>query len=302
MKLFSYKETLKETIPLMALFVAINLILIAAGTYIPFAGYLFILFLPLVSSLYSIYTDLKYYPIYMLITLSLGLLVSIGDLSYVFSYLIPALIIGIFYKLAVNKKINGILTFFISTIILSLFEFIGFKIFDLLFNTNSFEIIFRAFGVITTSSTQEEIDIALQLSLGILYIFSSIESLIIYFVTNSNLEKFGYKIEFVKIDIKLNIISIGAILLGTIFSIFKIYIVAYYLLLISFMTYILLSIEIYFNKNKIMYFVPPISFIIGWIIYIIVLQQFSPLTSALFLFIISLITSISSLIYKLNVK
>lgn len=56
MKLINKKNDLKSTIPLMALFVALNLIITVYATYLPLSGYIAILFLPLISTIYCLNT------------------------------------------------------------------------------------------------------------------------------------------------------------------------------------------------------------------------------------------------------
>ena len=87
MSLFKKRETLVQNITFLAIMAAINIVLLLLTIVLPYLVILLTLILPFVSLLVTILCQKKYYPIYILATIGLSLLVSVDGLTNVIFYI-----------------------------------------------------------------------------------------------------------------------------------------------------------------------------------------------------------------------
>jgi len=133
-KFISKKETIKDSIPLISLFVAINLVLMILITYIPILSIVIIFILPIPSILICLFIKNKYYYIYFLSSILLSLLVSIGDISYCITTLLPVLIISPLIGFLINKKFSLYLIILICSFLMYLINYCLIYFINYLFN------------------------------------------------------------------------------------------------------------------------------------------------------------------------
>ena len=136
MKLLSRKENLKESIPLIALLSSLIIILNILGTYFPFLLFIIIFILPLPSIFIGILIPKKYYYIYFLTSLFLSLLFSITNLSFLISFTLPSLIIGILIGFFILKKYNYTFLILLSSLIYFILEISFIPLTNLIINDN----------------------------------------------------------------------------------------------------------------------------------------------------------------------
>ena len=294
MKLISKKESLKQSIPLISLMCALNIVLSVVATYLPITGIFIFLFLPLISTLLSLNIKYRYYPIYFICSLGLSLLVTMGDISYTLLFLFPSLIIGFILSIFINKKLDYYLAFIITSLIIFLINLGLIPLLDFIFATNTISIFLKIFNL----SNNETITIFIP---SIIYLISAIQMFIVLIITINEVKKLGYIFIFRNIDnLLLSIISIISdwICIGFLFFNLKI---SYIFLFISLVISILMILELYRDKSKIPFILSLITIPLGWLIYIICINNMSLESSFISLVSIpSLISLISIFVYFFN--
>ena len=289
-KILTKKENLKDSIPLMSLLTSLNLILVSFITYLPFTNLFIFFILPIPSLLCPLFINKKYYWIYFIINLSLGLLVSIGDISFCLLNLVPSLIIPFVISLLIKLGANKYFIFFISSIFIFLINLLSIYVIFYLFKFSIIDFLINLLNI-TYNST---LDLLL---LPLIYLFSIFETLILYLIiyyetkslidlniVNSNDSYFIY------LNLLLTFISIFA---------FHFHIKIFYLFLFISLsgTFILLLDYIKTLQNLIIFI---ILFIFTWIIYICFYNYYSLRNSFILLLTFSLLSSLYELILYLN--
>ncbi len=92
----------------IAMMSAITVILSILTNYIPFASLLLILFLPFVAALVAIFVDIKLFPIYVVSSVLLAIIIDAPHFLAIIFYLLPAIISGFFIGLSYRYHLNGI--------------------------------------------------------------------------------------------------------------------------------------------------------------------------------------------------
>ena len=289
-KILTRKENLKDSIPLMSLLTSLNLILVSFITYLPFTNLFIFFILPIPSLLCALFINKKYYWIYFIINLSLGLLVSIGDISFCLLNLVPSLIIPFVISLLIKLGTNKYFIFFISSIFIFFINLLSIYVIFYLFKFSIIDFLINLLNI-TYNST---LDLLL---LPLIYLFSIFETLILYLIiyyetkslidlniVNSNDSYFIY------LNLLLTFISV---------FVFHFHIKIFYLFLFISLsgTFILLLNYIKTLQNLIIFI---ILFIFTWIIYICFYNYYSLKNSFILLLTFSLLSSLYELILYLN--
>lgn len=89
----------------MALMAALNIAFALMASFVPLAGLFLAIALPLISALVIVKCDVRHYPIYAMATLGLALIVTMHQLETTIFYLLPALILGLFYGLLYKLRL-----------------------------------------------------------------------------------------------------------------------------------------------------------------------------------------------------
>ncbi len=95
-----------KTITYMALMAALNVLFAFIASFIPMAGLFLVIALPLASALVALRVDLRFYPIYLVATLGLSLVVTLQQLETTIFYVFPSLILGFVYGLLYRVKMS----------------------------------------------------------------------------------------------------------------------------------------------------------------------------------------------------
>lgn len=288
--IISKKDNLKDSISLMSLLISLNLILIILMTYLPYLSMVLFLLMPLPSIIYFLYIKFKYYYIYFLSSFLLGLLVSIGDISYCLTSLLPILLITPLIGFLLNKKVDIFLIIIISSVLMFLINIGLIFLLNFIYNINFINNIL----VLLKLNNNEVINLLLP---TIIYLVTLAQIFIMTFINFKEINSIN-KISF------LNIYngSIGVIVtfvftlitLVTYFFDIKIFIL---LLAISFIS----SLNIFVFKRK--YLQNSIIFlvflILAWILYIIILPNFSYINALFITLLLPIALSIYKIIYLL---
>ena len=296
MKIIKEKKSLKETIPFMALLVALNVLLISIATYLPISSYLICLFLPLISTIFCLNTKIRFYPIYIICTLGLGMASTFQDFSFVLLYLLPSLIEGCIFALCIRKRLDGTLAYFYSTLVLFICFCATIPLVDFVYSTNTINNLLSIFALDKITSISWFV-------LMFIYLTSAIEMFVIYMVTEGELSKLGYKIKITKeASLQLIVLVFICATCEIMFWIFKFYNLAFLLLSISIVCAILLSIQL-FRKNITVINVMIFTLIaVVWIVYVALIVIFGSLISLLIFIVFPLSISIICLSFYIYEK
>jgi len=294
MKVFVQRNNLKETIPLMALMVAMNVILNAASTYIPFVGIFASLFLPLVSIIFAINTKVKFYPIYFVCSLGLALATTPLDFTYTLMYLLPSLLAALLFSFCIKKRVDSSLAFYFGTIILFVCEMGAIPLLNFIYSMDILENILTIFSI-------QNIEHINDIKYSIIFIVCALKAVIVYLITKDELERLSYnmvndKVANISILITTFILCFGALH----FWFNKIYDWTSLCLVASFLSAIILSINIFKHKNVLLDVFAVLCLLGAWILYVAFIPTFGAfyalMTLAAFPFSIALLLIIEYII------
>lgn len=284
------KDNLKDSIPLMSLLISLNLILIILMTYLPYLSMVLFLLMPLPSIIYFLYIKFKYYYIYFLSSFLLGLLVSIGDISYCLTSLLPILLITPLIGFLLNKKVDIFLIIIISSVLMFLINIGLIYLLNFIYNIDFINNIL----VLLKLNNNEVINLLLP---TIIYLVTLAQIFIMTFINFKEINSIN-KIS--SLNIYNDLISIivtlifALITLITYFFDIKIFIL---LLVISFIS----SLNIFVFKRK--YLQNSIIFLVFLIsvriLYIIILPNFSYINALFITLLLPIALSIYKIIYLL---
>lgn len=204
MNIFRKRETLKDTIPLMALFIALELILISLIAYFPFLVLFLFFILAFPSFILGCLIKYRYYLIYSLILLGLSLLTCFNNISIPIIYLFPSLVVGFLFSISIKNKIDQYLILLITSIVYCLIEFIIFRVYKFLFNIDVIEYFINLFKL--DSFIYYEYIVYF-----VVYFYSFISTFLSFLFIKFNINKIDKSLNFVSyknLDIYLSLVSL----------------------------------------------------------------------------------------------
>lgn len=184
MTLFSKKDTLIRSIPLMALMAAINVIFSLFTTFVPLAALILVIFIPLTSALVEIYCKDRYFPIYALATLGLSICVSLSAIDFTIFYLVPSIITGYIFGLVSKKGLSCLWGIFIAAVIQTGISFAFVPLIDLITGVSFLE-------KIQTILQIEDATYFANLIVLLFFLISLIQTVLSYVAVSNELKKFG---------------------------------------------------------------------------------------------------------------
>lgn len=184
MALFSKKETLIRSMPLMAMMAAINVIFSLFTTFIPLLSVALIIFIPLTSTLVEVYCKDRYFPIYAIATLGLSVVVSLSAIDFTLFYLVPSIATGYVFGLMAKKNFPSLWGIFIASVLQTAISFAFIPIIQLVVNHNlidDLKVILRV-----TDSTYFD-----NLLILMFFVIGLIQTVLSFIVVTNELKKFG---------------------------------------------------------------------------------------------------------------
>lgn len=186
MALFSKKETLIRSMPLMAMMAAINVVFSLFTTFVPLLSVALIIFIPLTSTIVEIYCKDRYFPIYAIATLGLSIVVSLSAIDFTLFYLVPSIITGYIFGLMAKKNFPNLWAIFVASILQTGISFAFIPLIQLVTEHNLIEdikIILRVNGSLYFDN----------LLILLFFIIALIQTILSFIVVNNELKKFGVK-------------------------------------------------------------------------------------------------------------
>ena len=138
MKMNSLSRT--HQLVLGALMGAINVIFALISSYLFAFSLIIMLFLPLASIIVAINIDLKFYPVYLLGTLTLALVLNLGNIDNTLFFLLPILTRGLAFGLLIRHKVPDILILLIVSGVNFLTLLITIPIINLIYDVNFLQV------------------------------------------------------------------------------------------------------------------------------------------------------------------
>ena len=164
------------------LFITLHLVFIFLSRILVGSELLLVIFLPLLSTIYSLKFTKKETVMFLIATF---LLCVIFEPVSTFIYVLPALICGTTYGILSKKKVNELSLVYISSLAHFASLFISFVFISLMFKEISFFEIFSTFIKKNGAELYASIYLIL-ISLGVL------ESFCVHIISSNELERFGY--------------------------------------------------------------------------------------------------------------
>lgn len=134
MKMNSLSRT--HQLVLGALMGAINVIFALVSSYLFAFSLLIMLFLPLASIIVAINIDIKYYPVYLIATLTLALVLNLGNIDNTLFFLLPILTSGLAFGLLIRYEVPDILILLIVSGVNLITLLITIPIINLIYDVN----------------------------------------------------------------------------------------------------------------------------------------------------------------------
>lgn len=186
MALFSKKETLIRSMPLMAMMAAINVIFSLFTAFVPLLSVILIIFIPLTSTLVEVYCKDRYFPIYAIATLGLSVVVSLSAIDFTLFYLIPSIVTGYIFGLMAKKNFPSLWGIFVAAILQTGISFAFIPLIELITEHNLIEDIIRILNVADTTYFNN-------LLILMFFVISLIQTILSFIVVTNELHKFGVK-------------------------------------------------------------------------------------------------------------
>lgn len=212
MNLLKKRETPVQNIAYIAIMAAINVIFVLISNLLPILFVLLVFILPLTTVIVTIYCKKIYIPIYMIATIGLCFITSFG--MHIFDtliYVIPSLITGFLFGIAVEKHIPILYTLLVVTVVQFGLSYLTFYIIGIITNNVAFfDSIYKLVGLGEYSFKEVLTNI-------LLLIVSETQILITYLIVKYEVERIGLEINLeVKNRFVLYLVSIALLVVGLI--------------------------------------------------------------------------------------
>ena len=285
-KIFSIKENLKESIPLMSLLSAVNVIMMILITYLPITGVVVVFLLPLPSIICTLFIKSRYYVIYALTSLIISIIFCIGDFTSVLLTLIPVLISSFVYAFLIKCNLGVLNSLVLTAFILTFINLLELFIFNYFFNINFIEIICNLLNIQNVEYLNNSIP-------TFVYLYSLLQALMMLITTSDQVKKFYIEDFYYKTCSIVQISFLSVTILLTVILYFFNLSYFYLFLLVSGTSSLFFYVSKRIDRWKILLFT--IFVVITWIIYVLFIKLF-PMERS---FILLLVLPILILAYKL---
>lgn len=221
------------------------------------------IFLPLISIIFFLKVDKKYFYIYILNNILLSLIIINFNLSLFLFDLFPSLLIGLFISIMIKKNINLYSNLYFSSILIFILEILSIFIYDKITSINTLNTIMLIYKI-------ENNKLNIAIIFFILSIYSILKINLILLTIKSELIKFKIKYTYKESNLIILMLSLSINIILTLLFI-NLNLLELTFISISFLIYnsILLIIK-KFKRNDYILFV--IIIIVSWIVYVYLLD------------------------------
>jgi len=220
------KKNLTQSLVLMAVMAAINIIVSVVAAFSVIASVFLIILLPLTSTIIAVFCRTRYFPIYAVSTIGLSLVATLWNFDMTLFYIVPSVITGFVFGFTLKRGYHFGWAIGISALLQAGLSLLFIPILNAIFNIDFIHDLLVIFKI-----SNEEL--GRHLVPSIFFAYSLIQALLSYFVVSNEMKKFWPEAEeaeelryFTGIGsiISISIVGFAFVNLG----------VAYLILLISF--------------------------------------------------------------------
>ena len=263
MGLFSKRETVTQNMAYLALMAAINVIFVLLTAIFQPLMFIMIFVLPLTSTVVTLFCKKRFFPIYLVVTVGLCLLItSWASIFDTFFYVLPSMISGFIFGVLIEKRVGAIYIIAISTVVqyaLTILTF--FTLNAILTDINFIDVLLKMLGLGNFGFKDYFASI-------FLFLLAIIQTIITYVVIKYEIVKLGFEIN---LDIGrkyiLNIINLGLFSLAIIM--FFVYGPLAYIAIFVNLIFIAYEVgEIILLKSKLLLILIGLSLLTGLLLFI----------------------------------
>ena len=147
MSLFQKRDSLIQNIAYMGIMAAINVIAVVIMNFVPFLFLPLALFMPLTSTVVTLFCKKRYFIIYAIATIGLCFLVSINNISDTLFYVIPSVISGFAFGMMIEYKFPSIVSIFVAGLIYCGLSYSVIPFIEFIYGQNMIEVVATIFGL-----------------------------------------------------------------------------------------------------------------------------------------------------------
>ena len=144
MKLRNLSRT--HQLVLGAIMAAINVLFALFSSYLFAFSLLVMLFLPLASVIVAINIDIKYYPVYLIGTLLLALVINLANIDNTLFFLLPILTSGLAFGFLIRFKASDLLILLVVSVINLITMLVTIPVINAIYSINFLEIFAQFLG------------------------------------------------------------------------------------------------------------------------------------------------------------
>lgn len=148
MSVFKKRESLVQNIAYMGIMAAINVIAVVLMNYVlPVLFLPFALFMPLTSTVLTLFCKKRYFPIYAIATTGLCFLVSLNNISDTLFYVIPSIISGFAFGIMLEYRFPYIGSIFVTGLLYAGVSYGAIPLISYIYGQNMVTVIATIFGL-----------------------------------------------------------------------------------------------------------------------------------------------------------
>lgn len=150
MQLFKKRESLTQNIAYMGIMTAINVVAVVLMNYVLPALFIpFMLVLPFASTVVTLYCKKIYFPFYLFATVGICLLVTINNISDTLFYILPSILTGFLFGIALTYRLPIILAIVATALVNVGLTYLSIPIIQGIYGQNMIQVIAKIFGLDT---------------------------------------------------------------------------------------------------------------------------------------------------------
>jgi hypothetical protein len=292
MSLFQKKVTPIQNITFMAMMAAINIVFVLITTFVPVLVVALLFILPFTSVLVTLFCQKRYYPLYIIATIGLCIVVTIWNFSDTLFYVIPSMISGFVFGFLAKYKFPLLYLILGPAVIQFAFSYLAIPLIELIYGFNIIDTFANAFNLGGFAYLYLVVP-------SFIFLISFIQAIISYMIIRDELIKFNSPLfenkDFFWVNVVINLTLLILIIILAFFNLP----IAYLCLIISLVIttyFVVLSID---SKN----IFSVISTAINILVTVVLFAVFYPLVnkeaSFLLIGIFFLLETLKTLIIKL---
>ena len=189
MQILKKRETPIQNIAYMGIMVAINVVAVILMNYVlPILFVPFMLILPFTSTVVTLFCKKIYFPFYLLATVGICLLVTLNNITDTLLYILPSLISGFLFGIAICYKLPVILVIFFTALVNLGLTYLSFPILKAIYGQDTIMVIAKLFNLDSFQYLYFVVP-------TFIMVISLIQETFTYFIIDSELPKLAIQVD-----------------------------------------------------------------------------------------------------------